>query len=169
MGTSLVGIFLKCAGLAASAVGGAMALLPSIEHQNWTTPADLAQLAAIAQSAPGPNMLLITLIGWRSASLPGAIVATLGFCLPSALVIIMLYGRWHSLSASRWRNAAQTALAPLAVGMVLSGALAFLALSRISFWSVAIMIVVAAVNLRTKVPPVFLIAAGAIAGLRLLA
>ena len=41
---------------------------------------------AIAQAAPGPNVLVVTLIGWQVAGLAGALIATLAMCLPMSVV-----------------------------------------------------------------------------------
>ena len=51
------------------AFGGANAVIPEIHRQSvavhhWMTDKDFAALFAIAQSAPGPNFLISTLIGW---------------------------------------------------------------------------------------------------------
>jgi chromate transporter len=55
------------------AVGGANALVPEmqrrVEAQGWMGPAEFAALFALAQAAPGPNMLVVTLVGWRVAGL----------------------------------------------------------------------------------------------------
>ena len=65
------------------AVGGVVTVLPEmqravVEVRGWMAPAEFAALFALAQAAPGPNMMVATLVGWRVAGLPGALVATLG-------------------------------------------------------------------------------------------
>lgn len=73
------------------AVGGAMAVLPEIHRQavdvsHWLTDRQFADVVAIAQAAPGPNIMLVTLIGYQAAGFAGAMVATLAMCAPSCLI-----------------------------------------------------------------------------------
>lgn len=166
----MIVLILKCLLLAVTAVGGAMALLPEIarvavDQQAWTSHEDLARLASLAQAAPGPNMMIITVLGWRVYGVPGAIVATLAFCLPSALMITLLYPKWQSLKNSPWKTAMQTVLAALGVGMLVAGA-SFL--SKITFDGIAYAVLTAGVayaSFSAGVKPVKLIASGALAGL----
>jgi chromate transporter len=163
-------IFVQSLVLAMSAIGGAMALLPevarvAIDQQHWTNAKDLAQLASVAQSAPGPNMLLITLVGWRAGGIPGALVATVGFCLPSGLVISSLYGKWEALKNAPWRKPIQSALGALAVGMVFSGTLTFASLTGVGGFRSVVALVAAGMTLFTKLPPVATIVMGAVASI----
>ena len=64
------------------AVGGVMAVIPEMHRQavevsHWMTERQFADLFAIAQAAPGPNIIIVTLIGFQVAGFAGAIVATL--------------------------------------------------------------------------------------------
>jgi chromate transporter len=50
-------------------IGGANAVIPEIhrrvvEVEHWMTDADFAQMFALAQAAPGPNVLIVCLVGW---------------------------------------------------------------------------------------------------------
>ena len=119
----LVDLFNQCALLAMVAFGGASALLPElhrvvVEQRQWMDERTFAQLFAIAQAAPGPNLLVFSLIGWQVAGVAGAVVATLGFCLPMSLVIFVLFRHWERFRDAPWRSAIQTGVAPLAVGLV---------------------------------------------------
>src|SRR5262249_814244 len=63
------------------AIGGAITALPEMHRQavdvyHWMTSTQFTQLVAIAQAAPGPNVLIVTLIGQQVAGIPGALVAT---------------------------------------------------------------------------------------------
>jgi chromate transporter len=116
-------LFAQCALLAMVAFGGASALLPElhrlvVEQRQWMDERTFGQLFAIAQAAPGPNLLVFSLVGWKVAGLPGALAATLGFCLPMSLVIFYLFKHWERFRDAPWRAAVQTGVAPLAVGLV---------------------------------------------------
>ena len=62
---------------------------------------EFAALFALAQAAPGPNMLVVTLVGWRVAGLPGALVATGAFVVPSGLLTYVVSRVWHRFREAR--------------------------------------------------------------------
>lgn len=76
--------------------GGGYAMIPLIrrelaERRNWLPPAELADILAVSQSAPGAiavNVAIFT--GYRIAGLPGATAAVLGAVLPSLVVILII-------------------------------------------------------------------------------
>ena len=78
-GDTLAALAWQFAVLSLVAFGGANAVIPEIHHQSvevrhWMTDQDFAALFAIAQAAPGPNFLVSTLVGWKAAGLPGAVL-----------------------------------------------------------------------------------------------
>src|SRR3954466_10660743 len=108
------------------AFGGMPAVMPEmqrlvVEVKGWTTPTEFIQLFAIAQAAPGPNVLICSLVGWRAAGLPGAIVALLAVCAPAAVLAWWVADLWERFKESPWRIAIQRAIAPLVVGLILAG------------------------------------------------
>ena len=62
----------------------------------------LLALIAIAQLSPGPNVLIVTLIGYAVAGIPGALAATLAMCLPTALLAYYVSRLLTRPSQSRW-------------------------------------------------------------------
>ena len=97
----VVELFLEFALLSFVAFGGATALLPEmhrvvVDNHHWLDDTTFTHLYAIAQAAPGPNVLVVTLIGWKVAGLSGALAATLAMCLPMSIVIYLLIDRWES-------------------------------------------------------------------------
>ena len=120
-------LFLDFALLSFVAFGGATALLPEmhrvvVEQHHWLNDATFTHLYAIAQAAPGPNVLVVTLIGWEVAGLAGALAATLAMCLPMSILIYLLIDRWEGFAGKRWQQAISLGVAPLAVGLIFSGA-----------------------------------------------
>lgn len=66
--------------LSLMAIGGANAVLPdmhrhAVEVQAWMTSDEFAGLVALSQAAPGPNVLIVALIGWKAYGLPGGLTA----------------------------------------------------------------------------------------------
>lgn len=151
------------------AVGGIASVLPEMQRQvvevhGWMSPAEFAALYALAQAAPGPNMMVSTLVGWRVAGAPGAIVATLGIIGPSSLLTWATAGAWHRFRNAAWRQQVQAGLVPLTVGLVMAGA-ALLTASTTHWWLPgAITAATAAAMLGTRLHPLLLLAAGALLG-----
>ena len=76
------------------AVGGANSAIPemhrvAVDVQHWLTDKQFADVFAISQLSPGPNVLIVTLIGYSVAGVAGALVATLSMCVPTA---VLAYG-----------------------------------------------------------------------------
>lgn len=165
----LLDIFLQLGLLSFVAFGGATAVLPElarlvVDDRHWLDATTFNQLFAIAQGAPGPNVLVATLVGWEVAGLAGAVVATMGLCLPMSLVIYLLYGHWERFRDASWRQAIQTGVAPLAVGLVFSSAL-LIAETAGSGWQGHVLTASAAfIALKSGLHPLWLIAVGAFLG-----
>ena len=163
-------LFLEFALLSLIAFGGATALLPEmhrvvVENHHWLDDTTFTHLYAIAQAAPGPNVLVVTLIGWKVAGLAGALAATLAMCLPMSVVIYLLIDRWERFAGKRWQKAISLGVAPLAVGLIFSGA-TLIARSAKLGWAAWLLVAVTLVaNLRSKVHPLWLIGIGAALGL----
>lgn len=163
-------LFLEFALLAFVAFGGATALLPEmhrvvVENHHWLDDTTFTHLYAIAQAAPGPNVLVVTLIGWEVGGLAGALATTLAMCLPMSVLIYLLIDRWESFSGKRWQQAVSLGVAPLAVGLVFSGAT--LIAQAAGFGGKAWLLVAATVvaNLRSRLHPLWFIGVGAGLGL----
>jgi chromate transporter len=108
--------------------GGGNTVLPAMHRgavtaQHWLTDRQFADLFALAQAAPGPSTLLVSLIGFAAAGIPGAAVATLAMLGPSAALVYAASRGWTRLRESRWRPAIEHGLAPVTVGLVFAGAL----------------------------------------------
>jgi chromate transporter len=106
----------------------------------------------------------VTLIGWEIAGLAGAQAATLAMCLPMSVVIYLLYDRWESFSGARWQRAVQLGVAPLAVGLIFSGATLIGESAQLTWAAWGMVAAVVVINLRTKLHPLWLIALGALFG-----
>lgn len=124
---TLVTLFVQFAILSLLAFGGANAVAPEMHRQavevgRWMTDKDFAALFAIAQAAPGPNFMISTLVGWKAAGVPGAIVATVAMCAPSCLLTYWAVKAWDRYRDTRWRAVVQAGVAPVTVGLVASSA-----------------------------------------------
>jgi chromate transporter len=91
------------------------------------TDGEFAALFAIANAAPGPNMLLVTLVGWHVAGVVGALVATISMIGPTSILVYGVFQVWDRFRDALWRRPVQSGLSAVTVGLI--GASGFL-LSR---------------------------------------
>ena len=116
-------IFLRFAGLSLLAVGGASAVLPEahrqlVDGEHWFTAARFAELFAIAQVAPGPNLMVFPLFGWQIDGFRGLVAATLGFFGPCAILALAVARALRRNAQAPWLKRLKRALTPLAVGLM---------------------------------------------------
>jgi len=155
-------------------VGGLPAVLPElqryvIEVKGWLTPDQFLQLYAIGQAAPGPNMLIVSLIGWKVAGLPGAFVALAALCGPAAVLSYGVAGLWERFKGSPWRLAIQRGMVPLVVAFTLAGGYVLATPNNVPDWRLWLIASLAAAGmLGTKLNPLWLLAGGGVLGAFLL-
>jgi len=157
-------------GLSLMAIGGANAVVPELHRDvvdvhHWMSDRDFASLFAIAQAAPGPNVMIATLVGWKVAGLAGALVATVAMCAPACVLAVVAAKLWDRYRGAPLRAALAAGLAPVTVGLI--GASAFL-LIRAADANVRLAVVTAAtagVAYFTKLNPLWCLAAAAALGL----
>ncbi len=168
---SLFGHFLM---LSMLSVGGAITTVSDmhryvVTEKSWVTDATFSSSVALAQAAPGPNLLFVPVVGFQVAGLMGAAVTLLGMLLPSTVL---------ALGASRWINTHREAIGvrafvagvmPITLGLLMATSwVLYQSLSTASDVSLlpgAVLVVASAVlTWRTKIAPVLLVAAGAVVG-----
>jgi chromate transporter len=151
------------------AVGGANSAVPemhrvAVEVHHWLTDKQFADVFAISQLSPGPNVLIVTLIGYAVAGLGGALVATLAMCLPTALLAYGVSRFLGRSSHARWPAIVQAALVPLSIGLMAASGLV-LGLASDRTWVAAMVTIGAAVAASlTRLNPLWLLAAGGCLG-----
>lgn len=180
----LVAYFLS---LSLLSVGGAMATAPdmyrhAVEQQGWLSPNQFSDSIAIAQAAPGPNIMYVALLGWNIglnamapysgwaawlAALACSLACMGGMLLPSSL-LTWSSTRWmrrnhalRSVCAFRW------GMMPLVVGMVLATGwiLAARNTGASHAWAPWLLTAIAALLVwKTKLHLLWMLAAGALLG-----
>ena len=163
-------VALQFALLSLVAFGGANAVVPEMHRlavtlRHWTSDAEFANLFAIAQAAPGPNVMIATLIGWKAAGLVGAVVATVAMCAPSCLLTYFAAKAWERWRETRWRAALGAGLAPVTVGLIVSSAWLLAHAADRGWKLVAVTTATAVVAYATKLNPLWCLAAAAGLGL----
>ena len=165
----LLALFAHYLSLSVFATGGAMALASDmhryvVDEHAYITHTQFVNSIALAQAAPGPNILFVTVMGWQIAGLPGALATTLGLSLP-ALVFPLVVSRLGRLAQfERLLKALRVGLGPVAIGLM--AATCFLLVRQApGVWKGAAVIAVSTLLLATtRVPPVLLIFAAGVVG-----
>ena len=150
-------------------VGGIPSVMPEMQRlvvdvQGWMTAAEYTQLFAIAQAAPGPNVLVTALIGWKIAGLVGGIVALGAFCGPAAILAYSIGGFWDRMRDAPWRKDFQRALVPISVGFIVSGGYVLATPNGVDWQSALIAGASAAVLYATKLNPLWVLSGGGVLG-----
>jgi chromate transporter len=151
------------------AVGGANSAIPemhrvAVDVQHWLTDKQFADVFAISQLSPGPNVLIVTLIGYAVAGVAGALAATLAMCVPTAVLAYYVSHLLNRSSHSRWPAIIQAALVPLSIGLMAASGLV-LALASDRTWAAALVTVAAAaLASATRLNPLWLLLAGGFLG-----
>jgi len=120
---SLVNVF---ALLSLLAVGGGTAVLPQMKHEvvgthHWLTAEQFTDIYSLGQLAPGPNMNMVSVIGYHVAGIPGAILVLIAFYLPSCTLVFAVGKIWDHFDGSPWRDAVRRGMAPITIGLMTSG------------------------------------------------
>jgi len=147
--------------LSVLAVGGGTAVLPEMQtilaHQFGINHAQFVHIYSVGQLAPGPNMLMVLVIGYQIAGLIGAGVVLLSFFLPSSLMCFYMGRLWNRFGENPWRRSIQNALEPISIGLMSSGVYAVAKASVVSGITLALALVTLYLILRTKINPVLVI------------
>ena len=138
-----LGLFTHFASLSLLAVGGAITTPPDmhrylVDETHWLSDAQFSSSIALAQSAPGPNILFVALMGWSlglnaGAGLGGGWISVALACLGVLLTMlgIMLPSSILTYTATRWAHqhrdkigirAFKSGMAPIVIALLLSTA-----------------------------------------------
>ncbi len=151
------------------AVGGANAAIPemhrvAVDVQHWLTDKQFADVYAISQLSPGPNVLIVTLIGYSVAGVAGALAATLAMCVPTAMLAYWVSRLLTRSSHSRWPAMIQAALVPLSIGLMGASGLILAQTSDRTWIAALVTAVVAVLAFATRLNPLWLLLAGGLLG-----
>jgi chromate transporter len=152
------------------AIGGANGAIPEmhrlvVETRGWMTDRQFADMFALAQVTPGPNVIIVTLIGYHVAGIAGALVTTLAMCGPACAFALFVGRVWDRFENARWRIAIQAGLVPISIGLTAASALIVVQAASTGWVSVALTIVAAAVSYRLTLNPLWIFAGAALLGL----
>ncbi|WP_374306425.1 chromate transporter [Methylocella sp.] len=164
--TKLSAIF---AMLSLTAFGGANAALPELRRQivvlqGLMDDQTFAGLVALAQAAPGPNVMISSVVGWKVAGWPGFLVATLAMVAPSSLLAFLTERTMRRWSAHGTMLLLRRALAPVAVGLICASGLVLARAADSGALTLALTVFMSVLCGTTRTNPLFGVAAGAALG-----
>lgn len=169
----LLSLFLHFLTLSLLSIGGAISTVPEmhrflVEKMGWLSDTDFTSSIALAQAAPGPNILFVAVLGFNVAGLAGAAAAMAGIMLPSSVL---------TLTATRWARANRghlgvrsfsAGMMPLTLGLVIATgwllALPYLRAEDHRWGTVALITATIALTLRTRLSLVWMVLAGGVLG-----
>lgn len=168
MSALLVSLAVGVATVALASVGGFPAVLPDVYKlvvgSGWMTGPEFVRTFAVAQVAPGPNMLSLALIGWRVAGAAGLATVTFSMLLPPAILAFAAGRLIDRLSEASWFPMVKAGIPPLVLGLILAAGL--LTASIVVSAPVAYLLVAGAALMLalTRLNPLWAIVAGALFG-----
>lgn len=151
------------------AIGGANVVIPemhrhAVDVTGWMTDRQFADLFAIAQAAPGPNAIVVTLVGQHVAGVIGGIMATVAFCGPSCVMAYYVGRVWTRFKDARWRIVVQAGVVPIGVGLTSSSALVLMQAADHTWVAVAVTVGTAALTMLTRLNPLWMFALAGVIG-----
>jgi chromate transporter len=152
------------------AIGGANAVVPemhrlAVETDHWMSDQEFADLFAISSAAPGPNVLIVSLIGFKLAGIAGALVATLAMCGPSSLLTFWVTRFWRRAQGAPWQDLVRRALAPITIGLVIASGWVLGRAADHDWLGVGFTAVTVTVLLASRLNPLWLLGAAGLLGL----
>ena len=168
-GGDWLAVFAQYLLLSILSIGGAIGTTPEmhrflVEQHHWMTNEQFSASVAIAQAAPGPNLLFVAVLGWGLGGFFGMCVTMTGILLPST-TLTFAAARWgEARRSTRGVQAFVMGMAPLTVGLVTSTGYILGMPAYGNPWLIALMAATVAVCVRTKISPLWLIAAGGVVG-----
>ena len=169
----LFGLFTHFLVLSLLAIGGAITTAPDMHRylvgeQHWLTDAQFSSSIAIAQAAPGPNVLFVAVLGWNVAG-PWGTLATMTGCLLPSTVLSLWATRWSAQrQGSLGVRAFKAGLVPITLGLLLSTGwvlcLPYIGDPSHRWGAVALIALSVAVMMRTRLSPMWLVGLGAVVG-----
>jgi chromate transporter len=165
--TALAGFF---ALMSLFAIGGANSAVPemhrfAVDVKHWMTDRQFSDAFALAQITPGPNVIIVTLIGYHVAGLLGALVTTLAMCGPTCVLAFWVGRTFDRFRGAAWQARLAGALVPLTLGLLAASAAVVASAADTNWVAAAITLATAAIAYWLPLNPLWLFAVAALLGL----
>jgi chromate transporter len=165
--TTLAGYF---ALMSLFAIGGANSAIPEmhrlvVDVRHWMTDQQFTDMFALAQVTPGPNVIIVTLIGYHVAGLAGALVTTLAMCGPTCLFAFFIGRTLERFSGAAWQVALARGLVPVTLGLTAASATVVARAADYNWTAAGISLATALASYWMRVNPLWFFGAAALLGL----
>jgi chromate transporter len=146
--------------------GGFPTVLPDVRNfvvatHGWLTDQDFANIFAMAQAIPGPNMILMMgLIGWKVWGLPGALASAAATFMPPCTIYLSTYRLWDRFRGASWQRRVRAGLAPITIGLIIASGIVMARAADTGWMAAALTGTAALLMLTTRNSPLWLLAAG---------
>jgi chromate transporter len=152
------------------AIGGGNSAVPemhrfSVDVQHWLSDRQFADTFALAQLTPGPNLIIVALIGYHVAGVIGAVVAMLAMCGPSGLFAYFVGRASDRFKGAFWHGAVSRGLIPVTLGLTAASAIVVATTSDYSWLAAGITLGTALIAYFMRVHPLWAFAVAALLGL----
>ena len=163
-------LFLYFLMLAFFAVGGAPSILPEmhryvVDVHGWLTSTQFVELYTLAQVAPGPNVMYIPLIGWHVAGWAGACATTVAFIAPSVTLTLIVAHLHRRHPTAPFAVALRRGLTFITIGLVFASGWIMMGATSEDWRGYLVTALTVVIVLRASFNPLWLLGAGAAAGM----
>lgn len=176
--TDWLDLFQQHVVLSLLSIGGATSILPELHRflvlqHHWLTETQFNASVAIAQVAPGPNVLFIGLLAWNVGINSGGVmigffgmlIAMLGILIPSTTLTYLVSDWVHHNRQLRSVNAFMHGMAPIVIALLIATGFIMASAHPLGEWQLWVVTIVSALVIwRTRIHMLWLIAAGALLG-----
>ena len=168
-GQELLALFAHFFSLAIFATGGAIGLASDmhryvVDEHAYITHTQFVNSIALAQSAPGPNLLFVTVMGWQIAGALGALTTTCAIAAP-ALILPLVVSRLSGLAQfDRLIAALKRGLGPVAIGLMVASSYLLVRETPGQWKGLLIIAATFLLGLLTRLPPALLIVFAGVSG-----
>jgi chromate transporter len=168
------GVYLTLAGFFALmslfAIGGANSAVPemhrfAVDVQHWLTDRQFSETFALAQLTPGPNLIIVTLIGYHVAGVLGGLITTFAMCGPTCVFAFFVGNASEHFKGTAWHSAVTRGLVPVTLGLTASSATVVATTSDYSWLALAVTLGTAVTALFMRLHPLWAFGVAALLGL----
>jgi chromate transporter len=167
---TLLALMLIFTQLSLLAFGGGNTILPEMQRQvvdihHWMSAQQFGAMFALAQAAPGPNMMVVPLVGWHVAGWWGVLVTSIAKFGPSSLVTGLALHLWERFKDRPWRRIVQAGIVPVTAGLVTASAAIITQSTATNLVLIVVTAISAALTTVTRLHPLVVLGIGAVIGL----
>ena len=150
--------------------GGFPTVLPDVRNfvvatHGWMTDQEFANFFAIAQSVPGPNMILMmSFVGWKVWGFSGALASAVATSGPPCAIYFTGYRLWDRFRDAPWQRIVRLGLVPVTMGIVIASGCVMARAADTGWRTAGLTIAAAAITLATRFNPMWMLLVGGILG-----